>query len=691
MSSTPVRACVRCHGRKVKCSGYPGCSGCNCAGVQCEPYRRTKKSESIEALRQATIRVRWLEDQIHHNWGIECKRLPTGTPLQDVGHSPNDPGAPLQLSGLDVSPQLIETPADPSPANDAPEISLVALNATGDMRYLGPSSGAFFAAYATSIARSFTSEDSWRHPFSHRHIEQGSSDKVGVVGDERATLSSTDVQLLLRSYEMWIHPLYPLLYLDTLRNIIEKCSGLQVAGNTGSNQHTEQNTDMTIFYLVMSLGAINQDNTIRQLQMRPEIGSAHRRVPQSRSPAYLYSRALHHFDCNVQHLESSISAIQIVLLISIYSSYGSIGSSRWQLAGLAMRMATEIGLHCSPTVRHASEKERDERSRVFWTAYAIEISLAYNLGRPPSIGEEHITAGLPVITSETSLAVLYVKHRQIQSKIVSQVYCGNNAAWHLGADQKQHLISGLQTELDEWRTNITASQSEAGDAYPYSYWDRLYHATSFVLHRSSPLCPHPSPQSLEKCIRSAGAYIDAMATVLRRSNVPLSWMLVQGVLFAGLTMLVTARKGFRQLASWAGLPFLLVDFPGWTRKCSICLAIMNERWREDLLSKLEAQFEVLANDSLHIISLGLTSQPTIVPSHQGSDLIQLPDFVAGPAHLNDTLVDQSMEQPSRASDDWEHFNLDIFREFMGLDTVQTFWDMLPADMPSDGSQQINPW
>ncbi|KAH7176399.1 fungal-specific transcription factor domain-containing protein [Dactylonectria macrodidyma] len=458
-----------------------------------------------------------------------------------------------------------------------------------------------------------------------------------------------------------------------------------------SSQHSEEDTDMTIFYLVMALGAINQDNTVKQMQLHPGPGSAHRRVPQSRSPAYLYSRALHHFDCNVQHLESSISAIQIVLLVSIYSSYGSIGSSQWQLAGLAMRMATEIGLHCSPTIRHVSEQERDERSRVFWTAYAIEISLAYNLGRPPSIGEEHITAGLPVITNDTSLAVLYVKHRQIQSKIVSQVYCGNNAAWHMGEDQKQLLISSLQAELDEWRTNITSSQSEAGDAYPYSYWDRLYHATSFVLHRSSPLCPHPSSQSLEKCVRSAGAYIDVMAVVLRKSNVPLSWMLVQGVLFAGLTMLVTARKGFRQLASWAGVPFLLVDFPAWTRKCSICLAIMNERWREDLLSKLEAQFEVLANDSLHVISSDLTSQPISVPSHQTPGINQLPNVITGPAHLDDVLVDQHVEKVGGASDDWEHLNLDVFREFLGLDTVQTFWDMLPADMSGDGSEQVHPW
>ncbi|KAH7127961.1 hypothetical protein B0J13DRAFT_679460 [Dactylonectria estremocensis] len=52
---------------------------------------------------------------------------------------------------------------------------------------------------------------------------------------------------------MWIHPLYPILYFHTLRSIIETCGGLQVAGTIESSQYPEQNTDMTIFYLVMAL------------------------------------------------------------------------------------------------------------------------------------------------------------------------------------------------------------------------------------------------------------------------------------------------------------------------------------------------------------------------------------------------------------------------------------------------------
>ncbi|KAH6867577.1 fungal-specific transcription factor domain-containing protein [Thelonectria olida] len=482
---------------------------------------------------------------------------------------------------------------------------------------------------------------------------------------------------------MWVHPLYPLIRLETLRRLVERCSSFQGAGNVDRGQTTEKNTEMAIFYLVMALGAINQANTVKQMRLHPEPGNIHSLPAKKQSPAYLYFRALHHFDSSIQHLRPSVATIQIVLLISIYSSYGPIGSSQWQLAGLAMRMATEIGLHYSPKVWHATEQERNERGCVFWTAYAIEMSLAYNLGRPPSIGEEHITTALPV-TSDALLAVHYVKHRQIQSKIISQIYCGNNnIAGQMSMDQKKSLISGLQAQLDEWRANIP-TQTEEASAYPHSYWDRLYHGTSFVLHRSSPLCPHPVAQSLEKCVRSAGAYIDDMVKVLRNSNVPLSWMLVQGVLFAGLTMLITIRKGFQQLASQAGWPFLLVDFPAWTRKCSICLAIMNERWKEDLLSKLEAQFETLANDTLHIISSGLPSQPLGLQDYSASDQIQLANVLpSNTLFESNEFANQTAESGFSMAGDWEHF--DMFREVLGLDTVQTFWNMFPAE-PHDGSQ-----
>ena len=140
----------------------------------------------------------------------------------------------------------------------------------------------------------------------------------------------------------------------------------------------------------------------------------------------------------------------------------------------------EIGLHHLPTNSGISEDDVERRNRVFWTAYAIEITISYNLGRPPSISEEHITAEYPVCSKETALAIQHIKHRRIQSRIISQVYCGALAVGCKIADERQQLISRLQIELDDWKVDSNALCSPR-DKNPYPQrCVRL--TTSIIMH-----------------------------------------------------------------------------------------------------------------------------------------------------------------------------------------------------------------
>ncbi|KAL3964903.1 hypothetical protein ACCO45_001907 [Purpureocillium lilacinum] len=376
----------------------------------------------------------------------------------------------------------------------------------------------------------------------------------------------------------------------------------------------------------MALGAIHRANTIKQLQLDLfHSNVSDKAVP----PAYLYSMASRYFHLHLEQLRPSIWFIQIILLICIYTFYGPIGSSQWQLAGLAMRTAIEIGLHYAPRDGQAVDRDMAERSRVFWTAYSIEISLAYNLGRPPSIGEEHITARLPVVNSrDLSFGLHHIKHRRIQSRIVSQVYNARSRDREVSLQERQGFIASLQAELDD-------------------------------------------PEDEQRA---------------------LSWMLVQGVLFAGLTMLVTARTCCHRLAARTGVRFFLVDLPAWSRKCLVCLAIMNERWNEDLLSKLDRQFELLADDTLEVISTQLTSPgassrvgcrdqtPTTSSSSNQSLASAVPPSAGvaadpgGNVMIDHFGMDASTFHDADMGESWESF--DFFREVLGNDSTQTFLDIL---------------
>jgi hypothetical protein len=165
-------------------------------------------------------------------------------------------------------------------------------------------------------------------------------------------------------------------------------------------------------------------------------------------------------------------------------------------------------------------------------------------------------------------------------------------------------------------------------------------------------------------------------------------MLVQGVLFAGVTMLFTARTCHARLAARTGLRFLLVDLPAWSRKCSVCLAIMNERWNEELLSKLDSQFELVADNTLGVISTALTSGSASTTSDLNTTLASSMNTynASATAGQSSTLtgddgfggidalgMDASTYLDAGMAGNWESF--DLFRELLGVDGAQNFLDV----------------
>jgi hypothetical protein len=222
-----------------------------------------------------------------------------------------------------------------------------------------------------------------------------------------------------------------------------------------------------------------------------------------------------------------------------------------------------------------------------------------------------------------------------------------------------------------WLTNVRSLY--------YSYWNRLYHGTSFVLHRKSPLCPTPSTNSLERCIRAAGAYVDDVYDLLKHSDVPTSWMLAQGVLFAGLTMIVTSRTDFMKLPRQVSIPLFLVDYPAWTRRSAVCLAIMNERWSHTLLAKLTGQFEALADSTHRMISTALLSAPTEQALYQTQQASQTGTQADSVRAAEGSLLDEPFCFFQQQVPDFVG-NYDSFTELFCASGTSSFWDFPSQDM-----------
>lgn len=286
----------------------------------------------------------WLEDEIYRNFRIPCKDVLTGTSLQPELHGLPS-GTKQDLLGHLLGPgltsptvQLQDEQGLSSPAGNAADIGMLALNATGEMRYLGPSSGAFFAAYASALARScISTQDLWYRSANSQQGRTGSkmdADPAHIFEQ----LSSNHIILFLQSYKMWMQPLYPILNSDDLDALVSRYKEGVELDHLICNQEPESSTDLMLFYMVMALGAINDANTVKQMQLQADRGISLDLTTPRPSPMSLCTRALQLLDYNAQRLHPSLEFIQVILLISIYSSYGPIGSSQWQLAGFAMRV-----------------------------------------------------------------------------------------------------------------------------------------------------------------------------------------------------------------------------------------------------------------------------------------------------------------------------------------------------------------
>lgn len=216
----------------------------------------------------------------------------------------------------------------------AADVAVLSLNATGELRFMGGASGVLFSKLIASIVKSSV---------------HGGDDAADAAAPLRSTLPASlashpgrregeaqdaiandappwDVaQHLLREYLQWTHMQYPIFHQSALQALF--CSVYQ--------PHSEPSpAEQTIFYLVMLIGACRSHVS----QLEQEAATFPR--------ATLFSRAMAWF-AKVLPVDG-IEGLQIVLLLTIYTSYQPTGSSQWHLLGIAMRVSFITTLNSLP-------------------------------------------------------------------------------------------------------------------------------------------------------------------------------------------------------------------------------------------------------------------------------------------------------------------------------------------------------
>ncbi|KAI9595255.1 fungal-specific transcription factor domain-containing protein [Syncephalis fuscata] len=103
---------------------------------------------------------------------------------------------------------------------------------------------------------------------------------------------------------------------------------------------------------------------------------------------------------------SELTTVQALIVMSFYQHGCSQSMSSWLLAGMAFRMAHDLGMHrdCERWGLEGLDRvEKETRRRVWWACFVVDSMTSAALGRPLAIDERDIDAQLPRIDEDEEM------------------------------------------------------------------------------------------------------------------------------------------------------------------------------------------------------------------------------------------------------------------------------------------------
>lgn len=280
--------------------------------------------------------------------------LPTTRVIQDETQFPNQ--------SCEQSSANNPAPLVPDETQQAHEIGLVSLFRGEDPRYIGPSSGYFFA-------KRIFSNTGWRGRY-------GSAETAatGNVSHFPIELLNTPTSLpqqkvvavkLSIQYFRSIHLLYPFLHEQT---------HIQMINEVYRSQEDPDPISSFQIYMVLAIASLNLSRQSKQFL--PVEG--------------YYASAMKHVDYICYH--GSMAALQCLLLLMVYALYNpSCKINIWNLNYQCLASVIDLGLQRD--LRASSNYpmsvfKQEMRTRVFWVVYTIDRMLCTMMGRPIGIRDE---------------------------------------------------------------------------------------------------------------------------------------------------------------------------------------------------------------------------------------------------------------------------------------------------------------
>ncbi|EKM81972.1 hypothetical protein AGABI1DRAFT_70548 [Agaricus bisporus var. burnettii JB137-S8] len=404
-------SCAECRRLKLKCSRVFPCSNCvkkGCAAICPEGSLTTGKGNRFvlantevlhEKINQLANRVRHLEDALaesHSRYSEQPHHLLSDELLQIK--------RPLERERMNEVAQK-EEKVEQSDSIDA--MGSLSISQDGRSTFFGTTANSWYLLQneggsddeddsSSTQDQMIPADLSWltsAFPFNNVGIKSALDIRTTITGylpDANTARTLCDIYF---RHASWMYT--PITELDFFENMFRPTYDQSVSPQEPLGAHA-----LAVLFLVLALG------TLLKLDAPPH-------SPQAMQ-YYQLGRASLALESILE--EQSIPAIQALLLMCHFMFLSEMGSPRWVIMGIVVKMAHSIGLHRDSGKWKLNPEETLKRRALFYELLTYDSWQSLTYGRPPSLSSAHIDTRFPHETTtnaqgEIEMSFAAWKHR----------------------------------------------------------------------------------------------------------------------------------------------------------------------------------------------------------------------------------------------------------------------------------------
>ncbi|KAJ5698108.1 hypothetical protein N7462_000113 [Penicillium macrosclerotiorum] len=381
-------ACRRCHTHKIKCSGGQPCTKCRTAGcaTECTYVNRDRQIKVHESyIDQLAAENERLREQISHS---PVSVTPSDTiNVQGQTHTAHLPDATTQVQNPMLGERAWFQPYDPS----APPIYVAEAACT---------------AFATRLRQVLTKDKTTSHMARTQYTSEATLMKIRNPAIEWPT--HAQARLLTQIVFNQVSRVY---------HLVLRKSTLEELDEAYRTEGFDDPVMTCKFFSLFALGEVYSARSNSTLDCGVP-GAAY----------YVNAMTL----IPILPERPSLTHIESILLLSLYSYFLNRRHSAFLLVGSAMRLGLTLGLNYDiPECQCPNPVDRQHRIRLWWAIYVFDRMYGSKAGWPIQIADDDINVEMPSDVpgdihdeqfSDTKFLTASIQLAQITGQVIEKVY-----------------------------------------------------------------------------------------------------------------------------------------------------------------------------------------------------------------------------------------------------------------------------